>query len=280
MIRYTYDDKGNAVPAPEKPAAEPYPHRGAFTSAYTVGDRVSATYDIRSAPRRAGVVWGVLFHEAVGGDTVAYKIKMDDTGQFETWASGYVVPYVTVRPVHVIESVASAVLGDAARKGYNLMNPDDMARWKADTEAGTITIEPVRDYNACSHFVLYGQSPMSDITDEARTSVFLEAMLDSPQMMVDTGAITEADVAEAWTRIASVATRVGVSPYHKEGASESLRVADETAVALVELIRQAEWSGGDDPCCPWCGRGKGWDRFGWSTHDPDCPVARVLYPSP
>lgn len=88
MIHYTYDDKGNAVP--EKPAAEPYPHRGAFTSAYTIGDRVSATYDIRTAPRRAGVVWGVLFHEEVGGDSVAYKIKMDDTGQFETWASGYV----------------------------------------------------------------------------------------------------------------------------------------------------------------------------------------------
>ena len=81
------------------------------------------------------------------------------------------------RQVHGVESTVSAVLGDAARKGYNLLNPDDLARWKADIADGKVTYGSLKGYNMFSHFIVYGQSPMSDMMDEIKTDDFLETMI-------------------------------------------------------------------------------------------------------
>lgn len=46
----------------------------------------------------------------------------------------------------------------------------------------------------------------------------------------------------------------------------------------IELLRQAEWSGGDIPACPWCGRTLPRAKGSAESHAPDCPVAPILYP--
>ena len=54
--------------------------------------------------------------------------------------------------------------------------------------------------------------------------------------------------------------------------------AGPTVDGLIALLRQAEWSGGDIPACPWCGRTLSRTKGSAESHAPDCPVAPILYP--
>lgn len=54
--------------------------------------------------------------------------------------------------------------------------------------------------------------------------------------------------------------------------------AGPTVDGLIALLRQAEWSGGDIPACPWCGRARSRAKGSAESHAPDCPVAPILYP--
>lgn len=60
------------------------------------------------------------------------------------------------------------------------------------------------------------------------------------------------------------------SDEHHAAVGDRLR---ERSADMIELIRQAEWAGGDGtPVCPWCEMAQA------QGHLPTCPVAPVLYP--
>lgn len=67
------------------------------------------------------------------------------------------------------------------------------------------------------------------------------------------------------------------SDEHHAAVGDRLR---ERSAALIDLIRQAEWScfieSAADDCCPWCKAARG--RGTAESHEHTCPVVPVLYP--
>lgn len=67
--------------------------------------------------------------------------------------------------------------GDAARKGYNLLNPDDLARWGADYRSGAYMFEAGATFDPVAHILLYGTAPMADMHKPPTEGGFLDSLL-------------------------------------------------------------------------------------------------------